>query len=465
MTEKCNPSVLMNEAPTVIGMMSVVLTSGGSFETAVRDVSENGPPGMKKIFSEAVRDADCRLGPDIAENVKKILSKLPKEATPFRRSMDLMITAFESSDVKVREEMMKDAEESVLKGLKEIGDAYSSGLSSPCMMIFGLGIMLPMILVSILPMLGLGGQFAVSSIDSNLLSLVILVFIPLIVASVILYLKSKNPFLKSEGGMKDLIYIAPLAVSVPMFFLLEKTGFSVSDRIAGSALIGGIICLMTMAPRIISETKRHKECDMLSDAIFELGNRLSMGENYDIALTKTFSSRKDMSRISEMTERELAICRGDVRGAVSSVLSPISEVLSGFYCDIYDASTKDIRDAGRLALSIAHQLRDQESVRKDIGNKLKSMLDMMTGTAAIFAPLILAMSMVMLGPISKITGTVFFEDMSVILTVYLIELTALIAVLSSNLTCKGSMLDMEMRFCAMMPISMAVFALCSRLSI
>lgn len=64
-----NPYKLMNEAPTVIGMMSVVLSSGGSFEMAVRDVSENGPVLMRTLFNDITMDADCREEPYIKRRI------------------------------------------------------------------------------------------------------------------------------------------------------------------------------------------------------------------------------------------------------------------------------------------------------------------------------------------------------------------------------------------------------------
>ena len=79
--------------------------------------------------------------------------------------------------------------------------------------------------------------------------------------------------------------------------------------------------------------------------------------------------------------------------------------------------------------------------------------------------MILAMSVVMLGPISEIVGEVFFDDISTVLSIYLMELTALIAVLSSNLTCESGIVNMEMRFTTMASISLAVFMLCSRISL
>ena len=135
--------------------------------------------------------------------------------------------------------------------------------------------------------------------------------------------------------------------------------------------------------------------------------------------------------------------------------------MTGHYCDIYRASKRDIRNAGKLATSIAHQIQDQNGVRKSIENKLKSMMDMMSGTSAIFAPIILGMSIVMLGPITEITGQVFFDNIGSTLAIYLVELAALISLMSSNLMCKGKTVDIMARFSLTMPISLVVFMICS----
>ena len=97
--------------------------------------------------------------------------------------------------------------------------------------------------------------------------------------------------------------------------------------------------------------------------------------------------------------------------------------------------------------------------------KLKSTMDMMTGTSAIFAPLILGMSIVMLGPITEITGQVFFDNIGLTLAIYLVELAALISLMSSNLMCKGKTVDVMARFALMMPISLIVFMICSSFSL
>ena len=50
----CQSPRLLNEGPDVIGRMTSVLGRGGSLDTAVRDVAENGPELSRTIFGRLV---------------------------------------------------------------------------------------------------------------------------------------------------------------------------------------------------------------------------------------------------------------------------------------------------------------------------------------------------------------------------------------------------------------------------
>ena len=462
---KCSPETLMNETPSVIGMMSVTLSSGGSFDSAVREIAKNGPRYMSEIFRKIILDADCRVVSDIRAAVIETVSSFPKALAPFKRAMHIIVTAFDSADVSERADMMKDAENIVLEGLRSIGESYSSSLNSPCMLIFGLGIMVPMILISMLPMLSIGGMFSVSFIDSNVVTMIVLVEIPVVVGDVAISLRGKNPFFKVEYSADDLRYLMPLAVAVPIHMICGHFSISSELSISLSFIIAGLLTFAVIYPSILKEKERVRTEEALKDALFELGNRMSMGDNFENAIKKALSSRKDCISLCEKVERELVICRGDIESMIIEVIGPISEEMTGHYCDIYRASLRDMRNAGRLATGIAHQIQDQNAVRKNIENKLKSTMDMMTGTSAIFAPIILGMSIVMLGPITDITGQVFFDDIGKTLSIYLIELAALISLMSSNLMCRGKTIDVMARFCLMMPVALMVFLVFSSFSL
>ena len=462
---KCMPEVLMNETPSVIGMMSVTLSSGGSFDSAIREIAKNGPKNISELFNKIVLDADCRAISDIRTAVIDLVSSFPKVLAPFKRAMQIAASAFDSTDPKERADMMKDAENIVLEGLKNIGESYSSGLSTPCMMIFGLGIMLPMIIISMLPMLSMGGMFKVSSLEPRVISAIVLGIIPMVVGSLILSIRGKNPFYKAKITASDLRYLAPMIVAVPIYIVLGMRGVSDDLAISLAFIFAGFVTFATILPSVMKEKERAKVEEALKDTLFELGNRLSMGENFETAAKKALGSRTECVTVCCKLERELILCRGDIESAVFTALSPISVEIANHYCEICKASKRDVRNAGRLATGIAHQIQDQNTVRKGIENKLKSTMDMMTGTSALFAPIILGMSIVMLGPISDITGEVFFDGIGKTLSIYLIELAALIAMMSSNLKCRGKAVEVMARFSLMMPVALIVFLAFSSISL
>lgn len=462
---KCMPEALMNETPSVIGMMSVTLSSGGSFDSAIREIAKSGPKNISDLFKKIVLDADCRAISDIRTAVIEMISSLPKTLSPFKRAMQIVLSAFDSDNPKERADMMKDAENIVLEGLKNIGDSYSSGLSTPCMVIFGLGIMLPMILISMLPMLSIGGMFSVSSIDSRAITAIILGIIPLVVGSLIFSIRSRNPFYKAQMSSSDLRYLVPMFIAVPVFIVLGMNGFSDDLSISIAFISAGLVTYASISPSVVKEKERVRTEEALKDTLFELGNRLSIGDNFETAVRKALASRKECEKVCCSLERELILCRGEIESAVLTALSPVSAEVAGHYRDIYKASMRDVRNAGRLATGIAHQIQDQKTVRKGIENKLKSTTDMMSGTSALFAPIILGMSIVMIGPITEITGEVFFDGIGVILTIYLIELAALISLLSSNLMCRGKVVDVMARFSLTMPVALIVFLVFSSISL
>lgn len=457
----CSPEILMNELPSAVGMFSIVLSSGGSFDSAVRNISENGPTNLSKMFKDIVMNADCRVIPDIKTGIDEMLLSLPKELSVFRRAMVLIETAFDTGDKEKRNTIMKDAEKIVLNGLKETGEMYSAKLNMPCMLIFGIGIMIPMILVSVLPMLEMGGQFS-TEIDSGTVALVTLVAVPAFVSVVLLSLKGKNPFFVMSNKPTDYVPLLGLLTAIPMFIILEGK-ISKENALTVSLIISGTITAVFMIPSVMKERSRRKIETMLEDCIFELANRLMSGENFDSAMKKSLGA-KHCSDISDRYEKETALCRGDVESAIKKVIGPISDRISEFLCEIYRESLKDLRDSGKLALGIAHQIQDQNSVRKEIEIKLKNMLDMMNGSAAIFAPLILGISLVMLGPISELSGGNGIGEVKQIIIVYLVELCALISVLSTNLLCKGKMTDILFRFSVTVPVSLIVFTMCTSMS-
>ncbi|MCL2145981.1 MAG: hypothetical protein FWH45_02240, partial [Methanomassiliicoccaceae archaeon] len=265
-----NPNAILNEGPTVVGMMSAVIDGGGSIDTAVRDVASNGPERSASLFRSIVVKADTRQIPDIAHGLSDMLSTLPAEAAAFRRSVHMVMVAAASSDRSERKKVLGDASNISLEGLKEIGENYSTSLNVPCMMIFGLGIMVPMILMSILPMLSLGGVFGGSAMDTGPIVMVTLVLIPAIIMFLILSVKDKNPFMRPVSNL-DPKYILPILSAIPVAFAVSAMTGDVQAALTVAALVSGVLVLAYSAPYVLSEKGREKQEMLLQDSVFELG--------------------------------------------------------------------------------------------------------------------------------------------------------------------------------------------------
>lgn len=461
---KPNHKVMMSEGPTVVGMMAVAVESGGSLDTAVRDVASNGPINIARSFRDIVDRADVRAVTSIKDALSLEISSYPRYLTPLRRAIHMIIAASESSDGKERDRMLKDASQISVTGLKEAGEEYGSALSTPCMVVFALGIMVPMVLMSILPMLNIGGIFGSSTIGSLPITVMTLIGIPAVIISVTLSIREKNPFMTTSVDGKDVRALFPLLSSIPIGFVVWNITSDVVTSVVAGCCAGGALTFMLMFPEMNGNRLTSKRESMLKDAVFELGNRLISGENFEQASVSAVGAQKECIGLADSLSMELALCRGDGCRAIRYVIAPVSPRIAEIFCDVYRCSLKDLRDAGRLAIAVGRQLQDQDSARKVINNKLKSMVDMMSATAAVFAPLVLGMSVSMLGPLSELSEGIDMDGTAAVLSIYLAELCVLISYLTSNLRGTPGFGDVAYRAGMMLPVSLIIFSICMRFS-
>lgn len=441
--------------------MSVVVESGGSLDSAVRGVADNGPKTIRKLFSDIVHDADTRIVPDIRSGLENLLSSLPKELSGFRRSMHLMMAASELPVGVEKTRILKEATDISLDGLKDAGEKFSSSLSNPCMLIFGLGVMTPMIMMSVIPLLQIGKDLN-SSMTPFPLVFAILVAVPVVVLAITFGISKGNPF-GSENGDRDFsglsVYALSPVLGISAWFIM---GDFLQALMAATVPVG-LMAFIRLYPSMKSETKRRETETMLYESVYELGNRLISGDNFENSAIGALESRRETAELSETLRKEMVLCRGDVETAVHSSLSPVSPAVAETYGEIYRSSEKNLRDAGRLAISMGRQIQDRETVMKNIVNELKSMLDMMTATAAVFAPLVLGLCMAMLKPLTMISEMPDMSGVSSVIGIYLVELCALMAILTVALTGKNDVSNMTYRFSMMLPMSMMIFFLSMKL--
>ena len=455
----------MSECPTVVGMITSLLQSGGSIDSAIRYISGSGPRLSSKLFTEAVRSTDTKGFQSLPEGLGSVLSELPKEASGYRRSIMMCLSAAGSSDDDSMDKMLGEAAELALESVREMGKSYGASLTVPCMTVFGIGIMVPMILMSILPMLSVGGLFGSRMMDEGMVVLVTLILVPSMILMVSVYIRNKNPFLIEKVELRGMTVGAPLLISVPMMLIYPLVGDDPSGIFLFSVAPACVVTALFMIESVRDDRRRTRCGQAMMDSVFDLGNRMLSGSNFEISAVESLAERKECSHVSVELERELSLCRGDICYAIRQSVERISSEVCMCLCSIQSCSEKNNEDAGRLAVTLGRQMQNKNQASRELEMDLKSTTDMMVGTAMVFAPMVLGLSISMMGPISKITGYVSFEGTALVLETYLVELCALISILVSSLGKGEGLNNMVWRFCLMCPISLLVFAICTSISI
>lgn len=463
---KIESRLYLNETPSVISLMSSVITSGGSLDAAVRKVASDGPRNTSKLFTELICRVDSKTDSDVRESLLDLMSELPEQMAPFRRALFMAVSASDALTQSEKVRIMSEATDVTLKGIKQTGESYISKLQFPCMAVFGIGIMIPMIVLSLAPMLGIGGMFSMpTGLDEGTIRLIVLFLVPLCIMAVILSIKDKNPFMDSDSDWKDLWRASPFLLAFPAAVMLALAGFDSREVIVFSVIIGSLAVYATVNGVVRKEKERVKVEKGIRNSLFDLGNRMVTGENFDSALVSALSVRKECSALADSLSREYVLCRGDVASAIRMCIFPYSKDMADVCCRILAASERDVRDAGRMATAIAHQLQNEDIVRNDMANKLRGITDMMNGTAAVFAPLILGMSIMMMSPLAQMSEMANAGSVFVTVSVYVVELAALISMFTSLLAERFRAVNVINRFATVLPVAMVILYVCSSLVI
>ena len=90
---------------------------------------------------------------------------------------------------------------------------------------------------------------------------------------------------------------------------------------------------------------------------------------------------------------------------------------------------------------------------------------MMSGTAAVFAPLILGLSIMMMGPLAAVSGSADTTHTFAIVCIYLTELAILMSAFGSMLSGKLSAENVIHRVSMTLPVAMAILVTCASISI
>ncbi len=467
---------ILSEAPSVVGTMVMSMHARPSIEGALRAAStcEGGLANRLRFSAWKVL---AKEGEGMEGAVLEVASGLSERNDSVRQALHLLLSTGHESGRQAVQRLLDRASRVVIDGAREATDSYVSSLATPTMVLFAVGVLVPVLLFTLVPLQALGSLGA-SPIDGQIgtlmplgqLSLIVLVLIP---AGTFAYAKSvlaRNPMERPMRGLRltraDLIAIALSACLLAAVTLAANANPYLILLVLG-APIAIELYLRTRAAHEDAKQRRRWGSDLVS-GLYQVANRLSCGTSFEAALEQCASDRSPngfslfaarvlhRTRVSRMSVEE-AIEADEMRG-------PFPLHWNAFITSARAADTDPV-SAGKIAFNLAANLDDLRSASLKIDDSLRGTVDMMRASSAFFAPLVLGVTVGMFGLLQDTGALASGTDGLIIVTgLYVMELAAIISFFTCRLRGAGEWDEAFYDFGTRAPVALTVFISASAFS-
>lgn len=502
----------IGKAPECISYMVMSMSLNPALDHAVKFTSKYTDEPLATGFRGMIWDVMMRKFNSIEEALVHFAMSWGEWNEDLRQALYIIRSStLESSKYKIEENLNK-AYDVILTGTKSTMEDFASTLSGPTMILFALGVILPLVIGALLPLVSLqlptAGEIGTATISeinggedlSPALSVPVMVLIMNVAfpTTAILYSwhilgkrpgTSTAPQVENKLTLKDKNLLLIISIVGGIFIsLLAIPPFS-KYSIFPSESILPILLGITFAISfyLISLTKAQKkrkdELTLMENefhnALFQLGNRIAEGKPVEKALEDVAEGLKG-SRIDELFE--------DIRYRLKLTNLPLLTILydkkNGVLKDypsrtirasmltVVEATQKDNITAGRIITHISSYLRDLKKIENEIKNTLSPAVGMMKSTSLFFAPIVMGVTTGLYNllydqfrslpgsSVAMISPSIF----TAILGVFLFFMTIIMIYFSVGILDGDDPIELKYSIGVGLPVSMVIFTMVSLLS-
>jgi Flp pilus assembly protein TadB len=408
----------LGRAPELISYMAMSIRLSPSLTRAITFAAKNMDDPISSRLKRILWNVYTKKFHSVEESFAATATEWGKWNEDLKRGL----FAIKSSSLETTEEGLErsldKATDIVISGTKKKMEEFASSLSTPTTILFALGILLPMILGAMLPMISLGnldlsyqasglGQTEPSGGIQPILIVVMMdVVFPLATLSYAMNILAKRPGIGSSVRIEDesrrrrraLVLSLALGLALATIGILTFDGF-------GSYVLILSVALPTSFCLISTTHKRRKERQEIlrmerefPDALFQLGTRIAEGSPPERAILETAKSMKD-AKIAELFHKvyyrtivfgltlENALF-GD-RGLMRDFPSRTVEATMKSFVEV---ARKDSISAGQMMIKTSEYLKDLQKLEEDTKRKLRSSVESMKMTSLFFAPIVMGVT-------------------------------------------------------------------------
>ncbi|MGQ9787728.1 MAG: hypothetical protein ACUVQM_00195 [Candidatus Hadarchaeaceae archaeon] len=473
---KNEESRALGEAPSLIGYLTLAMKAIPNLERACFFASEQLGGRMGQDLKKKISEYHMRMHTGADEVLLKFSQRWGKCCPELGRAIHLIrcsVSEMNSGRVTSLDRSLQ----LVLQGAKQRVREFSSKIGPPTLLIYSLGILLPLVFVVILPV------FSVIEFQMDLIQLV---FIYCFLLPFLVYILSKNvlskrpatnypPYVPCESNFLRSALKAVI-ISLPAPAICFYLGMP-SVLKAITLLWGIVLSLSTFL--YFSTIKAYRNRGQIvqmeaefSDALVQLGNRISEGRPAEEALKHVAVTMMGSKLAEVFMTAALNVELGgmglraalfdETRGALKEVNSTMIRGTLKMIVDLIERST---RTTGEAILQMAKHLRELRETWEEMRRSMAEVVTSMRSVAIFFAPLISSIAARVQEVLSeKVASLDFFLSTKIpppaflfVLGLYVIILTLILFNYVVEIELGDDRLAKRMAVAGALPLALGVF--------
>lgn len=461
--------MISQDAPRTIGCLSMGMHVKASLEGAFSFAVKMGDGALSRRLREVVWEGLTGPG-SVMESILDFGASLSDLNDHVRQSIYLLVSATFESTKAGMDRLMDKANDLVLRGVKENVDRYVSSLSVPTMILFSMGVILPVMLFALLPMLSAAGSFDPASASLGmqpfiriemLAPLFILVF-PILTFAYSRSVLSKNPLRFSRPLEVHLDRWTLLTLIIWIFAIVSAALLVRVPHITLLAMIipPSLALIWRLRGSHLTKIRMSRMERDFNNALYQIGNRMLSGAGFERALEQTARSSEGsifhayamrLIHRSRMTRQNLG-------SLIDSDEEAIPPMMRATLLTVWECARKDPAEAGKVALTLAQNMSDLRNSEMRIEERLSGIMDMMRHTSSFFAPLVLGITSCLLFIVGGQTGQPLgVEGVMLVVGVYLIELCLIVTHFTVSLSGRGDLSEVMYIFASKAPLAVIIY--------
>jgi hypothetical protein len=466
----------LRHAPTAIGAMAMSMSTSPSLERAVIFASRSSRDALGKRLAQASWDVLTRSLPDVESALAELASSLDHENHALRQSLYLFTASSHEATKDGMERLMEKAHEISLQGLKDAAEHYVAGLSTPVMVIFALGILFPIMLLSIVPLFALAGTtpYEATVVGSPTLPLASIAFLILVIipAACLMYSRS----LLERSPMADMAELHLWRDRTTLFlflWLLPLAAYAMMVPVESQPYL--TLAIVAIPPCLIilkaggrkPRTMPYAERDLIL-GLYQLGNRLSSGASLEKAMAEAAGarSRNEFADWCASVLHQAMMAHVPIQEAMRAVDPvPGRPLVSEAFQTVAGCAQGDGVAAGRIAVRLARSLGEIKDCEDGVKDRLRGVVDMMRSTSLIFAPIVLGVTVGLFDLATSYSGDVQATGwVTLFAGIYVMELAFVVTYLTTFIVENKGWGQLARAFATRLPLSLMAFISVSLLS-